>query len=281
MRLNHQVGRWIELHVDGVENCFWRYSYGDKPKPYFLPLCTPSGHCLTLFEPHDHFWQRGLWFAIKYIDGENFWEEHTEHGRQRSVAPPSVMFSSSDSLTLAHDLLWERPNGGGCVFAEKRTLRFSQLDGGAYALDWDLSLVAQTGLVLDRTSFTSWGGYGGLTMRGNRNWQNTRLLFSDGSTSERPIGQRAVRCDLSGDLDGGRQQSGGIAIFDHPENARHPTPWYGATGAGHYFNAAFLFHEPMTLQKAETLRLRYRVVVHDEIWDELALNSAYDRYVGN
>ena len=45
---------------------------GGKPKPFFHPLSTPAGHCLSIFEPHDHPWHRGLWFTIKLINGENF-----------------------------------------------------------------------------------------------------------------------------------------------------------------------------------------------------------------
>jgi hypothetical protein len=115
-------------------------------------------------------------------------------------------------------------------------------------------------------------------VRGTRNWQQTRLLFPDGSTSDRPTGIRATWCDLSGKLDGGLEQTGGVAIFDHPDNPRHPTPWYGATGPGHYFNAAFLFHEPMSVARGQTLAFRYRVLVHDQIWDVPRLEAAYGTY---
>ena len=33
------------------------------------------GVVLTQVEPADHPWQRGLWFVVKYVDGDNFWEE--------------------------------------------------------------------------------------------------------------------------------------------------------------------------------------------------------------
>ena len=135
-------------------------------------------------------------------------------------------------------------------------------------------------LTLDRTPFTTWGGYGGLILRGNRNWGETRLLCPDGSTSDRPAGIPALWCDLSGKLDGGPDQSGGVAIFDHPANPRHPTPWYGTTGSGHYVNAAVLFHEPMQVAAGEALRFRYRVLVHDGIWDVPRLQAAYDAYIG-
>ena len=39
--------------------------------------------------------------------------------------------------------------------------------------------------------------------------------------------------------------------------------WSGSADDYKFFNAAFLFHEPMRLAAGETLRLRYRVLIHD------------------
>ncbi len=278
MHLSHELGVALELRADGQETSRWRYVYGGKPKPFFHPLSTPSGHCLTLFEPHDHVWHRGLWFTIKFINGENFWEEHEPYGTQQTLLPPSVTHEENGSIVVSSSQLWERPNGAGAVFHENRQFHYVLLSGDSYALDFETALTAQADLLLDRTPFTTWGGYGGLVFRGNRNWQQTRLLFSDGSTSDRPLGIFADWADLSGKLDGGPNLTGGVALLDHPQNLRHPSPWYGGTGPGHYINAAFLFHETMNVARGETLRFRYRVLVHDGIWEQEQLHAAYEAY---
>ncbi|WP_025745725.1 PmoA family protein [Kallotenue papyrolyticum] len=278
--LIHHLGQALALQPEGAELPRWRYVYSGKPKPYIHPLCTPAGACLTLFEPHDHVWHRGLWFTIKYINGDNFWEEGDPCGIQHTLTPPTVSHDPSGAMTLESALHWQPPAAHAPpVIHEQRRIVYRPLSADAYALDFDLALTAQADLLLDRTPFTTWGGYGGLILRGNRNWQATRLLFPDGSTSDRPTGVRATWCDLAGVLDGGPNLSGGVAIFDHPANPRHPSPWYGSTGSGHYFNAAFLFHEPMQLAAGETLRLRYRVLVHDALWDVPRLEAAYRQYV--
>jgi hypothetical protein len=278
--LSHNLGKSLQLHLPGHEEPLWRYVYGGKPKPFFHPLRIPAGHCLTLFEPHDHVWHRGLWFAIKYINGENFWEERAPFGVQQTALPPSVTHLTDGTFRLDSELSWLRPEGAGAVFEEKRRISYRSIEPEAYVLDWHIELTAQANLLLDRTPFTTWGGYGGLTLRGNRNWQETRLLFSDGSISERPVGIPAQWCDLSGVFDGGEGQNGGIAIFDHPQNLRSPSPWYGGTGSGHYFNAAFLFHEPLEVEAHEMLVFNYRVLVHDGIWSLQRLQTAYNNYVG-
>jgi hypothetical protein len=288
MIIKHDIGTSIELKAPGRELPLWRYTYGGLPKPCFHPVCTPSGHCLTHFQPHDHVWHRGLWFTIKYINGENFWEEEPEssarpdgtigHGTQRTLEPPSIAHAG-DAMTIRSQQVWERPYREGVVFTEERAIRYEPLSPSAYAFDLRFALTAQAGLLLDRTPFTTWGGYSGLIVRGTRNWQETKLLFADGTTSDRPTPYHSLWCDLSGKFDGGRDVWGGIAMFDHPSNVRHPVGWYGATGPGHYFNAAFLFEETMNVAAGETLAFTYRVVVHDGVWPVDALQSAYDAYV--
>ncbi len=296
--VNHAVGRQVELiaprspatlaDADADAHApLWRYVYGGKAKPFFHPLRTPlSRRVLTLFEPHDHVWHRGLWFTIKFINGENFWEENGapgSWGAQVVGKPPTVSCGDNGEVSITHNADWMRPtvrenrDGDNVVFNETRSVAYRPLgaSGDAYALDFHTVLSARAYLLLDRTPYTTWGGYGGLTFRGSRNWRETRLLFSTGETSERPLGLPARWCDLSGKLDGGADLAGGVACFDHPDNPRHPTPWYGGTGPGHYFNAAFLFHEPMTVRAGDSLHLRYRVVVHEDVWDHERLDSLY------
>lgn len=298
-QLNHLIGQELELlNPDG--SSLWRYDYGSKPKSFFHPLCTPKGFCLSLFEPSDHVWHRGLWFTFKFVNGENFWEESAPFGTQQTPVPPTVVHHGDGSFQWISQLEWQRPNGAGRVLHETRQITYRPLGDDSYALDWEVSLGGERerlnfydadlgqqsvsmmrgggDVLLDRTPFTTWGGYGGLTMRGNRNWLQTRLLFPDGSTDERPKGVPAQWCDFSGTFDGGKAWSGGIALFDHPENVRHPSPWYGATGRGHYLNAALLFHEPLTLQAGSVLHLRYRALIHDDLWETARLQSAYNIY---
>lgn len=281
MLLTHNLGQYIELRKPSLETPLWRYVYGGKPKPFFHPLATPAGHVLSLFEPSDHVWHRGLWYTIKFINGENFWEEHTGQpwATQQTITPPDVTHEAGDRIRVASKLNWVRPNGE-TIIRESRSFIYSTIDQDAYALDFTFDLTFAVDATLDRTPFTTWGGYGGLTMRGNRNWLQTRLLFDDNTTSNRPTPKISKWCDMTGMIDGARDTQVGIATFDHVSNPRHPTPWYGSTGAGHYYNAAFLFNEPMKLSAGQALSQKYRVVVHDHERSAEQLNALYAAYIG-
>jgi hypothetical protein len=81
----------------------------------------------------------------------------------------------------------------------------------------------------------------------------------------------------------------GIAMFDHPSNPRHPTPWYFVLRPGKgnaanspfwYFNAAFLNHEPFELVPARPLTLRYLVRVDNQPPSSADLDAEFRAFAG-
>ena len=78
----------------------------------------------------------------------------------------------------------------------------------------------------------------------------------------------------------------GIAIFDHPDNLRHPTRWhargYGLCAANPFALRSFTGSSEVdgsyTLPAGESLRLRYRVVIHEGQLDRQRLESLYRDY---
>jgi hypothetical protein len=248
----------------------WTYRHDHRKRPHVHPLRSPSGATLSRDAPDDHPWHHGLWFTIKYVNGENFWEEMDAYGVLRHV----------DETTLH----WIRPDRETVVIVEARTLDHVELAEDAYAIDWAVTLVPQTDVVLDRTEFTTWGGYGGLALRGAGDWTDTRLLLDDGTEHDRVLGARSTWCDLSGAVAGGHA---GVLVLDHPDNPRAPVPWYGSTrsatygddGWSNFLNAAFLWEEPLTVAAGDALAFRYRVVVHDDVWDRGRCAAERDRWL--
>ena len=237
----------------------WTYHAEHRKRPHVHPVATPSGIVLTRDAPPDHPWHHALWFTIKFVNEENFWEEQPPYGVLRHVADDTVH--------------WIRPDRETVAIIERRRIVETDLGtGDAYALDWSISLEPQTDVVLDRTPFTTWGGYGGLALRGRSDWTDTRLLLDDGTEHERVLGVPSAWCDLSGVVD---DTPVGILLLDGPRNPRHPVPWYGSTRAATYgdegwsnfLNAAFLWDDALTVAAGDTLEFEFRIVVHDGLFD--------------
>jgi hypothetical protein len=250
----------------------WTYNADHRKRPNVHPLRSPSGHVLTRDAPEDHPWHHGLWFTIKLVNDENFWEEYDAYGVLRHVSPTTVH--------------WIRPDRSTVVIVDERTVEHVDLGvTDAYAIDWTVTLTPQVDVVLDRTEFTTWGGYGGLALRGRGDWTDTTLLLADGSEHDRVLGVPSPWCDLTGRVEGA---DAGVLLLDHPSNPRHPVPWYGSTrsttygdeGWSNFVNAAFLWDSALDVGAGEPLGFRYRVVAHDGAWPGPRCAEEWERFAG-
>jgi hypothetical protein len=261
----------------------WTYHWAHRRKPHVHPLATPSGTVLTQVEPADHPWQRGVWFVVKYVDGDNFWEEYDPAGWgvQRHEGRPAVEGDRAAPVVMG-EVAWTRPDRTTVAVREHRTLTHVPLSADAYALDWDVVLRAESpdGALLDRTPFTgTWGGYSGLAFRGRSDWADTRLLLDDGRERDRVAPLRSRWCDLA-------SAEGGLCLLDHPDNPSHPVPFYATCRAGDGYGEgwantlypAFLWDGPRRLEPDEPLRFRYRLVVHDGTWSPTDAEAAWTAF---
>jgi hypothetical protein len=256
----------------GDEPAVYRFD-SNLPKACFHPLTTPSGHHLTGFEMSDHVWHRGLWFTIKFINGTNFWEEHEPFGIQQPVAQPSCQTVSADRISIWHSLNWTS-QATGIVLREDRTLTYRSHSSGICSVDWSTDLHAKMDLLLDRTPYTTWGGYGGLSFRASRELHDVSFILPDGESAPGLAGQSHDWVMMHAAVDGKGAPRVSLAIVDHPANPRSPSPWYCKTGNGFtYMNAAFLFHESLVVKKDQTLSFRYQVLYRDGTWTTNEIQS--------
>jgi hypothetical protein len=255
------------------------YRYASRqPKPCVHPVVTPRGHVLSGFEMSDHVWHRGLWFTIKFVNGANFWEEHPPFGAQVSRRQPACQWIAPDAVRLTHELDWTSQSTGTAI-RETRAVTFRTTASGIGMIDWATELRAAQDLMLDRTPYTTWGGYGGLAFRGARELHDVNFLLPGGETVTALAGQRHGWTIMQAKVDGGHDQRISLAMIDHPSNPRSPSPWYCKSGNGfNYMNPAFLFHEPMMLKNEQSLRFRYRVLYRDGCWSATEFAALADAF---
>ena len=277
MLVSHDVGRSISVAARPDGEPVATLDYHSAPKPFLHPVTTPSGATMTLVEPYDHPWHRGLWFTFKFVDGDNFWEERDSYGSQLVAGVPRVSHPGPDSTAIDLDLDWVAAGQTEPVIREQRRLTISVADE-ATRIDLATTLQPTRDVTLDRTPYTTWGGYGGVAFRATPLWHPSQRTVGDRVTDDFLLGEAAPWCDVSGPIDGGVGRSAGVTILDHPTNPRHPTPWYTGSGAGNFLNAAILFHAPIPLGAREALVLRYRILVHDGMWEVEDVRRHFELY---
>lgn len=155
------------------------------------------------------------------------------------------------------------------------------------AYDWNLQFTCLADRVVCDLEMKH-GGCGGMCIRFARGGGTTTLNSEGEQDWPENLGdvnlRRARWSALAFSIDGLRSRTwhahwGGMALFDHPANPAHPTPWLTLKEIGcQHLNANFLRPEPVVLQRTDTLRLRYRVVSFSGKPDPVALSPAYERY---
>lgn len=270
------------LALRNGEKVVWQLVFDAKqPKTYFHPLATVDGEVLTASRPADHPWHHGLWWSWKFINGLNYWEEDAKTQQSEGINEltdatviPAADFSAHAELRLSY-----HPPGKPAVLTEVRQLSISRPDAdGQYWIDWtSVFTVGAEPVKLERTpplgkpGGVGYGGYAGLSLRFPPKIKGWSFRTSEkASAAASGHGRPARWADFS-------SATAGIAIFDHPNNPRHPAAWYLSDDLP-YFGPAWLFNDPMELAPKQTLKLRYRVLVHSKASTAENLDTHWQRF---
>jgi hypothetical protein len=275
----------------------------DAPKPYLHPLRSASGKVVSRYYPmskevpgeaHDHPHHRGLSFTHGAVNGFDFWANEPSQrgvGKGRGLITLTRLGKvaggkKSGSIEAAFE--WKSAEGNP-LLAENRKMTF-HADPQLRIIDFDIELKA-----LDTVKFgdTKEGSFSirlapELEERQPRNIaapkRTGKMVNAQGLETEQQVwGKRSEWVDYFGTV-GGEQL--GIAIFDHPKNPRHPTYWhsraYGLFAANPFGVADFERDKSkdgsLVLEKGQSLRFRYRVVIHPGDTQSAGIAKLYNAF---
>jgi len=247
------------------ERVLLRYRCAGVPfKPYVDQLFTPGGVNILLDAPHDHLHHHALMFAIT-VDGVNFWEEHKSPGQQA----PGPLRAAVDSRNTMHpagflqELDWKNPRTGDALLKERRTIEVGTLTEPAVTLlTWQSDFTPPGG----KDATLTGSHYQGLGLRFIRSMDaGGEFRNADGKAGTIFRGdERLVRsrwCAYTAKADG---KDVTVAMFDHPNNERHPAMWFTMSKPFAYLSATMGLHkQPFQLPAGHRLGLRYAVALWD------------------
>ena len=291
----------------------WQFNHlgdgSEKGCPFFHPLATLDGAVLTDFRPRDHLWHRGLRFSWKIINGVDdywAWPEGKQLWPEKEMGETEVKAVSAianDDYSAVFELqLSYHPPDKPADLTEKLMIRVSAPDrDGSYMIDWRSVFTAgDRGAVLDRTPILGeqdgkwYGGYAGLQLRlpydqlsgwmisnseGIQVTQQSDTAAAERRKSLQPIHGMPARW-LNLVVDRADGMSGGVTIFDHPKNLRHPTPWH-VVAMPKELHQAPLFESPYTLPAGKDLRFWFRVLVHSGVASKSELDWRWKEFAAS
>ncbi len=279
-----QVGKDVEIKVG--DKLFTRYTTQSGPnKPFFYPILTAQYQNLTRrwpvepdadpAESHDHPHHRGLWFTHSSVNGVDFWTE-VETDKVKLGKTVNTGFSTLVSGPVFGEFQattdWIMPDGKR-VATDTRTVHVYPLTDGARILDFVITLKPEGGpLLLGDNKDGVFGLRLPDSMAVNPSVKPARpgtghYVNSVGDKDGAAWGKAAEWVDYWGPIGG---QTWGVAMFDSPQNFRHPQTWHARDYSLFTVNP-FALHDfklgpkdagNYTIAADSSLTLHYRLLFH-------------------
>ncbi len=281
-----KAGDVIRVTIGG--DTFTAYHYRDVDRPFFYPVIGPTGVNVTRHWPmkdgtdeqHDHRHHHSLWFTHGDVNGHDFWS----HGRGPKIVQdgPAEIESKDGVAVLKCKNKWLAKDGKP-VCTDERVHRFSTC-GKCRIIDFAITVSACDGkVVFGDTKEGSMAIRLAPTMRLKGTVGTGHIVNSAGDRDNKTWGKRAAWCDYYGPLEG---KTVGVAIFDHPDNPRHPTWWhvrnYGLFAANpfgiHYFEKKKKGAGDLTVPAGKSVTFRYRFYFHEGDEKEGRVAAMYKKY---
>jgi hypothetical protein len=278
------------VEIDG--QLFTEYFFKDVPRPYCYPLIGPGAAPMTRNWPmqttpgeaHDHPHHRSLWFAHGAVNGHDFWTEAEGCGKIVHEQFLEIK-SGKDCGTIKSQNNWIAADGVP-ICSDTRTLRvFEPANPNERLFDFEITLHASQGPVtLGDTKEGTMAIRLAETMKLKPPGKG-HIVNSTGLHDDDTWGKQAEWCDYYGPVDG---KTLGVAIFDHPQNPRHPTWWhvrdYGLFAANPFGRHDFekladTTAGNLTIPAGQSVTFRYRFYLHTGTEKDARVAEKYQDYV--
>lgn len=263
------------------EKALAEYRYTGVPyKPYIAVFRTPAGINVLRDAPSDHLHHHALMFAIG-VDGIDFWQEGNAPGRQahREFLKRDAAHGGQETAGFVELLDWLGPESETPRLHEKRTVQLVDPQRyGASLMTWETELSLPEGT---ESAALTGSHYFGLGMRFLESMDNHGTFFNaDNAMGDWVRGDEHVTrsrwCAYTSLADG---KPVTVAMFDSPDNPRHPAWWFTMSTPFDYISATLnLYREPMELKAEAPLRLRYGVALWDGHVGATEIEALYQKW---
>ena len=267
----------IQFRWNNLPLTVYRASQTQK-YPYFFPLNGPaSGLSLTSESalPYPH--HRGLWFSCDPVNGGNYWADNgLQSGQVRSL-DLQVRATTTRSAAFFNRCRWVRP-GARSPFNDERRFVVTVASERLWHIDADINLTAnEEDVVINKAKHSL------LAIRASAdispNAGGVLMNSEGGQGAVGTYGKPAKWCGFFGKRKFHPDVIEGIAVMNHPENFGGSCPWF-TREYGHLSPSPFNFlKQPWRLEKGDSIRLRYRVVLHAGDPKEAQLDRLYDQWL--
>jgi len=248
---------------------------------YAHPLYTLDERVLTEVEPADHLYHSGIFWAWHQIIVN---DKNVADGwicENVSWAPEKMRVKKNGrKITVNTRLLWKSPVNAGIpepiIRENTRIIVHHSTESNYRLIDFDIHLLPLAGTIKLGGS-DDHKGYGGFSLR--LGLPDDLRFVSDGKevVAKEEAVEAAPWMDFRGSFGGQGSPVSGVAVFCRAESPDAVMPWILRKKTSMQ-NAPYPGREPVAIP-AKGLRLKYRLVVHDDSLSDEALRELYAAYL--
>jgi len=267
-----KLGDKIEIRING--SLLTSYILSEYEKyPFFFPVNGPSQAGVTSMRNANYPHHSSLFFGCDRVNGGNYWQEGLDRGQIVSLRA-DILESGGDRVVIENENIWKRP-GAMAPVRDIRTIMVTAPSGDMYQIDFEIIMEMLMDVTIEKTNHSLF------SVRMDPDLaviSGGRLVNAEGESGEKDtFGKRSPWMDYHGSRMG---KTEGIAILQHPSNQWFPAPWF--TRDYGFFSPTPMYWpengENMSLDKGQTIELRYRVLIHSGDHREAGIAEQFERY---
>lgn len=237
-------------------------------------------------EAHDHPHHKSIWYSHE-INGVDFWTEKEGRVFTKKVKYNFKEPAAKNAVRLESE--WLRKSDGALELTTTTTYQF----GGTSEMRWiDCTIEFHASEKDVEMEDTKEGVFAirthpDLRLKPNPK-QGVKQVFgsafnSEGVSGKAIWGKKAKWLVYQGKVD---DRMVSVALFDHPDNLRHPTTWhardYGLVAANPFGLKHFLGEQDgsgrYTIPKGQSLKLKYRISFSSGKWSALQAETQFQKF---
>jgi hypothetical protein len=198
-----------------------------------------------------------LFFGCDKVNGGNYWQEGLERGQIISLRA-DIIESGNDKVVIETENIWRRPNANSPI-KDFRKITITAPSNDLFQIDFDITMEMLMDVTIDKTNHSLFSGRMDADLAVTN---GGTMVNANGDKGEKgTFGKRSPWIDFYGKRG---DKFEGMAIMQHPSNEWYPSPWF--TRDYGFFSPTPMYwpadDKETTLKKGQTIKLKYRVLVH-------------------
>lgn len=262
----------IDININN--NLFTSYIFSlDEKYPFFFPVNGPSNGSVTSMRNANYPHHSSLFFGCDMVNGGNYWQEGLDRGQIISLRA-DILPSDGTKVIIENECVWRRPNANAPI-KDIRKITITAPSKEMYQIDFEITMEMLLDVTIRKTNHSLFSGRMDpdlAVINGGK------MINANGDEGEKgTFGKKSPWIDCNGKRGNNVE---GMAIMQHPSNAWFPSPWF--TRDYGFFSPTPMYwpenNQETTLKKGDTIKLKYRVLVHsgDEVQSKIA--DQYEKF---